>query len=106
MLIRRSTYVHLAPLGDDRVLIVHAISHLRLVVDREVADIVAWFETPRDMPGQIGELREGLTIDADTLAGCLASLMERGVLTAEDEVAEAREVAERLTELHGRDPGE
>lgn len=106
MLIRRSTYVHLTPLGEERVLIVHAISHLRLVVDREVADIVAWFETPRDMPGQIGELREGLTIDADTLAGCLASLMERGVLTAEDEAGEARAVAERLTELHGRDPGE
>lgn len=106
MLIRRSTYVHLTPLGEERVLIVHAISHLRLVVDREVADIVAWFETPRDMPGQIGELHEGLTIDADTLAGCLASLMERGVLTAEDESGEARAVAERLTELHGRDPGE
>jgi FkbH-like protein len=106
MLIRRSTYVHLTPLGEERVLIVHAISHLRLVVDQEVADIVAWFQTPRDMPGQIGELREGLTIDADTLAGCLASLMERGVLTAEDEAGEARAVAERLTELHGRDPGE
>jgi FkbH-like protein len=106
MLIRRSTYVHLTPLDEDRVLIVHAISHLRLVVDQEVASIVAWFATARDMPGQIGELRDGLTIDADTLAGCLASLMERGVLTAEDEVGEARAVAERLTELHGRDPGE
>ncbi|MFI4966202.1 MAG: HAD-IIIC family phosphatase [Caulobacterales bacterium] len=106
MLIRRSTYVHLTPLADDRVLIVHAISHLRLVVDREVAGIVAWFDTPRDMPGEIGALRETLTIDADTLSGCLASLMERGVLTAEDADGEARAVAERLAELHGRDPGE
>ena len=106
MLIRRSTYVHLTPLGEDRVLIVHAISHLRLVVDAEVADIVAWFATPRDMPGEIGLLREGRAIDADTLAGCLASLMERGVLTADDEAAEAAAVAARLSELHGRDPGE
>ncbi len=106
MLIRRSTYVHLTPLTEDRVLIVHAISHLRLVVDTEVAGIVAWFATPREMPGDLAELREGLTIDADTLAGCLASLMERGVLTADDEAAEAAAVAERLAELHGRDPGE
>ena len=79
MLIRQSTYVHLTPLSEDRVLIVHAISHLRLVIDAEVAGIVAWFQTPRDMPGDLAELRERLTIDADTLAGCLASLMERGI---------------------------
>jgi len=106
MLIRRSTYVHLTPLGEDRVLIVHAISHLRLVVDAEVAGIVGWFDQPRDMPGDLAALREGLTIDADTLAGCLASLMERGVLTAEDAAGEAAAVAAKLAELHGRDPGE
>src|SRR5579859_618656 len=106
MLIRRSSYVHLTPLSEDRVLIVHAITHLRLVVDGEVAQIAAWFETPRDMPGELAQLRDGLTIDADTLAGCLASLMERGVLTADDAAAEAASVAARLNELHGRDPGE
>jgi FkbH-like protein len=106
MLIRQSTYVHLTPLSEDRVLIVHAISHLRLVIDAEVAGIVAWFQTPRDMPGDLGELRATLTIDADTLAGCLASLMERGVLTADDQAAEAAAVAAKLAELHDRDPGE
>jgi FkbH-like protein len=104
--IRRSTYVHLTPLGEDRGLIVHAISHLRLVVDAEVAGIVAWFAQPREMPGDLAALRETLTIDADTLAGCLASLMERGVLTADDEAQEAAAVAAKLAELHGRDPGE
>jgi FkbH-like protein len=106
MLIRRSTYVHLTPLGEDRVLIVHAMSHLRLVVDAEVAGIVAWFETARDMPGDLAELRATLTIDVDTLAGCLASLMERGVLTDQDAVGEAAAVADKLCEIHGRDPGE
>ncbi|HZZ66558.1 MAG TPA: HAD-IIIC family phosphatase [Phenylobacterium sp.] len=106
MLIRRSTYVHLTPLGEDRVLIVHAMSHLRLVVDAEVAGIVAWFEQARDMPGDLAELRATLTIDADTLAGCLASLMERGVLTDQDAAGEAAIVAAKLSELHGRDPGE
>jgi FkbH-like protein len=106
MLIRRSTYVHLTPLGEDRVLIVHALSHLRLVIDAEVAGIVAWFDTARDMPGDLADLRATLTIDADTLAGCLASLMERGVLTDQDPAGEAAAVAEKLSELHGRDPGE
>jgi FkbH-like protein len=104
--VRRSSYVHLTPLGEDRVLIVHAISHLRLVIDAEVAGIVEWFGQPREMPGDLASLRETLTIDADTLAGCLASLVERGVLTADDAAAEAAAVAARLAELHGRDPGE
>ena len=47
MLIRRSTYVHLTPLGGGRVLIVHAMSQLRLVIDAEVAGIIAWFDQPR-----------------------------------------------------------
>ncbi len=106
MLIRRSTYVHLTPLGEDRVLIVHAITHLRLVVDAEVGGIIDWFGQPRDMPGDLPALRENLSIDADTLAGCLASLMERGVLTDLDAAGEAAAVAAQLGELHGRDPGE
>jgi len=106
MLIRRSTYVHLTPLGGDRILVVHAISQLRLVVDPEVAGIIAWFETPRDMPGEMGVLLARHSFDADTMAGCLASLMERGVLTDRDAEGEAQEVAARLAELHGRDPGE
>lgn len=106
MLVRRSSYAHLVTLGEDRVLIVHAISHLRLVVDRAVGDIVAWFETPRDMPSQIGELQAQLDEDPDVLAGALASLMEQGVLTDLDAAAEAGAVAEHLAALHGRDPGE
>jgi FkbH-like protein len=106
MLIRRSTYVHLTPIGADRVLIVHAISHLRLVIDSQVAQIVDWFATPREMPGEMPALRAQHPIDDETLAGCLASLMERGVLTDKDAEGEGEEVAARLAELHGRDPGE
>ncbi|MFI4950862.1 MAG: HAD-IIIC family phosphatase, partial [Caulobacterales bacterium] len=81
-------------------------SHLRLVIDDEVSGILDWFAQPRDMPGEIAGLREALGIDPDVLAGCLASLMERGVLTDQDEAGEAAAVAARLVELHGRDPGE
>ncbi|MGC1301653.1 MAG: HAD-IIIC family phosphatase [Caulobacteraceae bacterium] len=106
MLIRRSTYVHLTPLDTDRVLVIHAVSHLRLVVDAEVADILGWFETPRAMPDEMASLAGRYSFDDDTLAGCLAALMERGVLTDKSAPEEVAEVAARLAELHGRDPGE
>jgi FkbH-like protein len=106
MLIRRSTYVHLTPLGGDRVLVVHAISQLRLVIDPEVADIVAWFDEPRDMPGEINVLIARHSYDPDTLAGCLAALMERDILTGKDAAEEEAEVVSRLADSYGRDPGE
>jgi FkbH-like protein len=105
MPIRRSTYVHLTPLGPDRVLVIHALTQLRLVVDAEVAGILDWFAEPRDMPGDLGQLSGSSSLDDDTLAGALAALMERGVLTDRDPLAEAAEAAQRLAELHGRDPG-
>jgi FkbH-like protein len=103
MLIRRSSYVHLTPLGADRVLVLHALTQLRLVVDAEVAGILDWFSAPRDMPGDLAQLPGGL--DEEALAGALAALMERGVLTDRDAEAEATDAAQRLAELHGRDPG-
>ena len=106
MLIRTSAYVHLTPLDAERVLVLHAVSQLRLVVDRQVGEILAWFAEPRDMPAQMPELLASHAFDAETLAGALAALMERGVLTAETAEAEAAEVAAKLQALHGRDPGE
>ncbi len=106
MLIRRSIYLHLTPLGGDRVLALHAISQLRLVIAPEVAGILAWFETPRDMPTEIPTLLARHSFDADTLAGCLAALMERDFLTDKDADAEEQAVAAQLAQSYGRDPGE
>jgi FkbH-like protein len=106
MLIRRSTYAHLTPVGEDRVLALHAVSQLRLVIDGEVAGILGWFAEPREMPGDMPALLARHSFDPDTMAGCLAALMERGFLTSEDEAGEAAGVAARLGDLHGRDPGE
>ncbi len=103
MLIRRSTYVHLARLGSGRVLAVHAMSQLRLVVDEEVAAILDWFALPRDMPHEVARLASGLGADPETLAGCLATLMERGLLTDKDAEGEQAALAGQLAELHGRD---
>ena len=106
MLIRTSAYVHLTPLDQDRVLILHAVSQLRLVVDAQVGEILKWFGEPRDMPGALPELLALHGLDPEALAGALAALMERGVLTGASAEDEASEVAAKLQALHGRDPGE
>ena len=106
MLIRTSAYVHLTPLDAERVLVLHAVSQLRLVVDRQVGEILGWFAEPRDMPGAMPDLLASHPFDAETLAGALAALMERSVLTGETAEAEAAAVAAKLQALHGRDPGE
>ncbi len=104
MLIRRSAYLHLTPLGGGRVLALHAMTQLRLVVDEEVATILDWFATPRRMPDDMAAVPSARGQDAEALAGCLAALMERGLLTADDAAAEGAAFAATLTELHGRDP--
>lgn len=106
MIVRRSSYVHLTPLGGGQVLVIQAVSQLRLLVDPQVAGIIAWFDTPRDMPAEMDALDAEYGFGRDVLAGCLATLMEGGVLTDQDPAGEAAQVAARLGELHGRDPGE
>ena len=72
MLIRRSTYVHLMRLGGARMLVVHAMSQLRLVVDEEVGAILGRLRRApatcrtrwRPMPACQG-------IAPEVLAGCL-----------------------------------
>ncbi len=109
MLVRRSAYVHLMPLGGGRVLAVHAMNQLRLVVDDQVGAILDAFGHPRDMPDELAALPACQGIDPEVLAGCLATLMERGLLTDKAPSAEAAAMAASLAELHGReaaDPGE
>ncbi len=105
-MIRSSRYLHVVDLGGERALLVHGLSQLRLTVDAQVAGFVRWFETPREMPGDLPDLpgRDGL--EADVLARCLATLMEHGVLTDLEPEEEAAAASARLGDLHGRDPGE
>jgi FkbH-like protein len=105
MLVRRSTFAHVLRLTAGRALAVHALTGLRLSVDEEVAAILDWFATPRDMPGELAALPGPAARDPDMLAGCLAALMERGLLTDLSPEAEAHARAAELAELHGRDPG-
>ncbi|WP_174299709.1 HAD family hydrolase [Caulobacter sp. S45] len=106
MLVRRSRYVHLTRLGAGRVLAVHAMTQLRLVVDEQVAAILDAFAAPRDMPGELSAMPACRGFDPEVLAGCLATLMEHGLLTDREPAAEEAELAASLSDLHGRDAAE
>ena len=50
MILRRSRFVHQLPVGKDRTLIVHAISHMRLPADADVSTLIDHFAQPRRIP--------------------------------------------------------
>ena len=50
MLLRLSRFIHLIPIAADRVLIVDAISHVRVAVNGEFANYVQSFSDPKDVP--------------------------------------------------------
>lgn len=106
MILRRSRFVHLVPLENERVLVLHALTHLRLGVDREVERLISWFDQPRELAEALRDLTRQSGYDKETLAGCIGSLVERGVLTQLTQEAELSEASSQLSETNGRDPGE
>jgi FkbH-like protein len=91
MILRLSRFVHLLPVGEARVLVIHAVSHLRLVADPELARMIAFFATPRELPAG---------------AGAFAALIERGILTDKTPEEELAAVGAELAAHHGRDPAQ
>ena len=89
MLIRLSRFVHFVPIGPDRVLLIHAVTHLRLVVDAELANLIQAFKTPRQVASEVG---------------AFSALFERRILTDQTPEAELAERTDELAPLHGRDP--
>jgi hypothetical protein len=92
MKLRLSSFVHLLPVAEDRVIVLHAVTHLRLVVDRELADIIEFFATPRDIPPAM----------AQTVG--FKPLLERAILTERSAEEEAADFSAELAATHGRDP--
>ncbi|MFI4965266.1 MAG: HAD-IIIC family phosphatase [Caulobacterales bacterium] len=92
MLLRLSSFVHMLPIADGRFLVVDAISHVRLVVNGEVADLIRAFATPQAVADPL---------PAD---GVIAAMVERGMLTQRSPDEELAEVASVLAPYHGRDP--
>lgn len=106
MIFQKSRFLHQLPLGSNRVLLIHALSHQRLAVDREVSTVIDFFAEPRSWPDDYPALAQLVPHDLATLAGFIATLVETGFLvegSAEDEVAQT---LAKLGATYGRDPGE
>ncbi|HEY1426817.1 MAG TPA: HAD-IIIC family phosphatase [Caulobacteraceae bacterium] len=106
MRLRSSSFVHKIPVGPDRVLLVHAISHLRFLANDEIARVFDFFAEPRALPDEALPLLDELACDRDALASCIGALMERGALTEDDPEAEAARFGELMAASYGRDPRE
>jgi FkbH-like protein len=94
MILRQSRFVHLLPVGEGRVLVIHAVTHLRLVIDAEIAAVIAHFATPQAVP------------EAAAGNGALLALIERGILTEQSAEQELEALSGELSAHHGRDPAE
>ena len=105
MLLRRSAFAHALPLGPGRVLLVNALSQMRLAVDDAAAALLDAFASPRALPAEFAALGERFGYDIQTLAGAVAALMERGFLTEHDPAIEAAAFAQDLNQSGARDPG-
>ena len=104
MLVRQSSFLHRLPLSGERSLLIHAISHLRLVVDKDVASLVEFFGAGRQWPDEMPILKNLLDADDHVIIGCVTALLERGVLIEKDAAAELESIKDELDLSHGRDP--
>jgi FkbH-like protein len=113
MILRRSRFVHLLPVGPGRTLVVHAISHMRLPADSEISVLLDYFSQARRVPEDCEALVALLAKPGDTQEG-LREAIERTVMelksrqiltemTPEDELAS---IGAELSAKHGRNPAE
>lgn len=104
MILRKSRFLHQIPLGTQRILLVHAISQVRLAVDRNVNVVLDYFATPRSLTGAFAELGERFGYDNAAINGCVTSLLNRGFLSEKDADGELAEIVDKLGPTYGRDP--
>lgn len=106
MRLRKSSFVHQIHVGPNSVLLVHAISQLKLKVDDELGRVMDYFSEWREFPKAFAELAKLLPYDEQVQAGAVNALRERDLLTEKSPEEELAAVAARLGPTHGRDPEE
>src|SRR6202161_4047534 len=113
MILRRSRFVHLLPVGPGRTLVVHAISHRRLPADSEISVLLDYFSEARRVPEDCeamvpllatpGDPQEGLR---DAIERTVMELKSRGILTEMTPEDELAAIGAELSAKHGRNPEE
>jgi FkbH-like protein len=106
MLLHRSRFVHALPVGAGRILIVHAVNHMRLPADGDVAALLDFFAEPRRVPNDCAALAKLIPYDMKQIERAITGLVERQVLTTKNPDEEMAALATELAPTHGRDPAE
>jgi FkbH-like protein len=113
MILRRSRFVHLLPVGPDRTLVVHAISHMRLPADREITVLLEYFSQTRRIPEDCDALASLLAKPTEQPASLreaiertVIELQSRQILTDMTPEEELAAIGAELSVKHGRDPAE
>ena len=106
MRLRQSLYAHIVPVAANSVLLLHAVSQMRLKVDAEVATLLLYFSEPRDVPDCLSDLMRFVPYDRAALQAAIDALALRGYLTEKTPDAEQAALSEKLGATYGRDPGE
>src|SRR6201996_1132769 len=113
MILRRSRFVHLLPVGEGRTLIVHAISHLRLPADSEITALLEYFSQARRFPEDCDALAALLAKSGgdpahlrEAIEPTVMELKSRQILTEMTAEEELAAIGEELSVKHGRDPAE
>ena len=106
MRLRKSSFVHQIHVGRDSVLLLHAISQLRLKVDDELGKLMTYLSEWREFPAAFADIAEFMPYDVRAVAGSIDALLQRGLLTDKDAEKELEEVVQKLSPTLGRDPAE
>jgi FkbH-like protein len=101
VILRRSTFVHLLPLGETGVLAIHAVTQARLPLTPEVARLVVCFDEATALEAALPRLATIFGTDEATLRACVMMLLDRGIL---NDRSAADEQAAMTQTLQGRDP--
>src|SRR5580692_11780010 len=113
MILRRSRFVHQLPVGKDRTLIVHAISHMRLPADNDISTLIDYFAEPRRIPEDceamaalIAKPHETPSDLREVVERTVMELLSRQILTEKTPEEELAATGAELASKHGRDPAE
>ena len=104
MILRRSRFLHQVPVGGGRVMLIHAASQLRLVVDADVAVLIDYFAEARGLPRDYPGLAALVPGAPEAILGCIQALTEQDILTLKTPEQELADLGAALAPTHGRDP--
>jgi FkbH-like protein len=103
MILRRSEFTHVVPLGAASALLIHAVTQVRLTVTAQVARLIEFFDGAVELEVALPQLAIKLGHDQATIRACAMMLLERGVLSDRSVEDDRAKIVRELTGLHGRD---